>query len=69
VEEPVATMGSEDFSVYLKHVPRGAQFRFGLGAPGRKHMHLHNDQFDFNNDALPLGTAILARLARMIRTI
>ncbi len=62
VEAPGATMGSEDFAVYLEQVPRGAMFRVGLGVPGREPMRLHNDRFDFNDDALPVGAAVLARL-------
>jgi len=62
VEAPGATMGSEDFAVYLKHVPRGAFFRIGVKLPGRETMKLHNDRFDFSDDALPVGAAVLARL-------
>ncbi|MCF8062022.1 MAG: hypothetical protein K9M82_05855, partial [Deltaproteobacteria bacterium] len=62
VEAPGATMGSEDFAFYMKHVPRGALVRIGLGSPGREPMRLHNDRFDFNDDALPVGAALLAGL-------
>lgn len=62
VEAPGVTMGSEDFALYLEHVPRGALVRIGLGVAGREAMRLHNDRFDFNDDALPVGAALLARL-------
>lgn len=62
---PRPTMGSEDFAVYLEHVPKGAFFRVGLGVTGREPMTLHNDHFDFNDDALPAGAAVLAGFVLM----
>ncbi len=62
VEAPGLTMGSEDFALFLEQVPRGALVRIGLKEPGREAMRLHNDRFDFNDDALPVGAALLARL-------
>lgn len=62
VEAPGLTMGSEDFALFLEQVPRGALVRIGLKEPGREAMRLHNDRFDFNDEALPVGAALLARL-------
>jgi amidohydrolase/hippurate hydrolase len=62
IEAPGVTMGSEDFALYLERVPRGALIRIGLGVPGKEAMRLHNNRFDFNDDALPVGAALLARL-------
>lgn len=62
---PRPIIGSEDFAVYLEHVPKGAFFRIGLGVPGREPMTLHNDHFDFNDDALPVCVAVLAGFVLM----
>lgn len=51
------TMGSEDFSFFINHVGRGALLRLGLANPGEKELVLHNDCFDFNDEALPTGIA------------
>lgn len=59
LDRPV--MGSEDFSVYLEQVPYGAFFRLGLTPPGAEQMRVHNDHFNFNDDALPVGVAVLTQ--------
>jgi hippurate hydrolase len=55
------SMGSEDFSFMLLERP-GAYFRLGQGgaSDGR---FLHNACYDFNDEVLPLGAALFARLA------
>jgi hippurate hydrolase len=55
------SMGSEDFAFMLLERP-GAYFRLGQGgaAAGR---FLHNACYDFNDEVLPLGAALFARLA------
>jgi amidohydrolase len=53
------TMGSEDFSFYLKRVP-GALLRLGLG---KGWPALHSPEFDFNDEALEAGILTLAGLA------
>jgi amidohydrolase len=57
IERP--SMGGEDFSYYLEHVP-GAMFRLGCasaaGAPP-----LHSPEFDLDERALAIGAGILAR--------
>ncbi len=45
------TMSSEDFSYYLARYP-GAMFFLGMGEESPQ---LHNDRFDFNDDALKNG--------------
>jgi len=51
------TMGSEDFAFFINYVGRGALLRLGLTNPGEKELVLHNDCFDFNDEALPTGIA------------
>ena len=51
--------GSEDFSYYLSHVP-GLLARIGVGADCPA---LHHPSFDFADEAIPSGIAVLAGLA------
>jgi amidohydrolase len=61
VEEP--TMGGEDFSYYGHHVP-ACFFLLGLRTPGATHCpKLHQPDFDFADDAMPLGVRTLCELA------
>ena len=53
------SMGGEDFSFMLKALP-GADLRIGQG--GQDDSFLHNSQYDFNDDILPLGAALHASL-------
>jgi len=55
-------MSSEDFSVYLEKVSRGAFFRLGITNPGKEPLILHNDRFNFNDEAIPYGITILTQL-------
>jgi hippurate hydrolase len=54
------SMGAEDFSFMLQARP-GAYLRIGQGGQGG--CFLHSTRYDFNDDILPLGAALLARLA------
>jgi hippurate hydrolase len=54
-------MGSEDFSFMLLERP-GAYFRLGQGGAAAG-CFLHNARYDFNDEVLPLGAALFARLA------
>ncbi|MEZ5739583.1 MAG: M20 aminoacylase family protein [Burkholderiaceae bacterium] len=55
------SMGAEDFSFMLQQRP-GAYFRLGqAGLPGG--CFLHNTRYDFNDNILPLGATLYARLA------
>ncbi len=55
------SMGSEDFSFYLRQVP-GLFIDLGQGA-GSNTVPLHNERFDGDDRVLPTGAALLARLA------
>jgi amidohydrolase len=55
---PNASMGAEDFSEYLAHVP-GAMFRLGLGNP----TPLHAPNFNFTDEAIPVGVRVLTAFA------
>ena len=57
-----ASMGGEDFSAYLDHVP-GAMFRLGCASPGAEPTPLHTPRFDIDEKALGIGAKILARTA------
>ena len=57
------SMGAEDFSFMLQARP-GAYLRIGQGAEnGVGCNFLHNTHYDFNDDILPLGSALHASLA------
>jgi amidohydrolase len=53
------SMGAEDFSFMLQSRP-GAYLRLGQGGEGG--CFLHSTRYDFNDDVLPLGAALLASL-------
>ena len=57
-EIPDPTMGAEDFSLYLDHVP-GAMLRIGTGCPSL----LHTPRYDYGDTPLPVGIALFADLA------
>jgi hippurate hydrolase len=52
------SMGAEDFSFMLQARP-GAYLRLGQGSDNS---FLHNSRYDFNDDVLPLGSALHASL-------
>jgi hippurate hydrolase len=54
------SMGAEDFSFMLQVKP-GAYLRIGQGGEGS--CMLHNPRYDFNDEILPLGSALHASLA------
>ncbi len=54
------SMGAEDFSFMLQSKP-GAYLRIGQGGEGG--CFLHSTRYDFNDEILPLGAALLAGLA------
>lgn len=63
LERDQPTMGGEDFSFYGMHVP-ACFFFLGLKPPGVEHpAKLHTPEFDFNDDALPVGIEIMTKLA------
>lgn len=57
------TMGAEDFSYYAQRVP-GTIARLGVRNEALGFVHpLHHPRFDLDEDALPLGAALLADVA------
>ena len=56
---PLPSMGGEDFSGYLKHVP-GCLLRLGVAALDRPRHFLHSAHFDIDEAALAIGAKILA---------
>jgi amidohydrolase len=56
------SMGAEDFS-YMTATCPGAMFNLGVRPPGQPSRFLHNPEFDLDENALPIGAAILAESA------
>ncbi|AEG94637.1 M20 aminoacylase family protein [Ramlibacter tataouinensis] len=59
VRDMEPSMGAEDFSFMLQSKP-GAYLRIGQGGEGS--CMLHNSRYDFNDEILPLGSALHAGL-------
>jgi amidohydrolase len=57
------TMGAEDFS-FMAKTAKGAIFRLGVKPPGAEPRYLHTSTFDLDEEAMPIGAAILAETAR-----
>ena len=57
---PPLIMASEDFSFMLEKVP-GCYFNIGNGA-GEGSCEVHNPGYDFNDEALPIGATVFARI-------
>jgi len=55
------SMGAEDFSIYLKEVSKGALFRLGITDPGEQPLIIHSDNYNFNDEAIPVGVSVLAQ--------
>lgn len=62
--EAEVTLGSEDFAVFLEHVP-GSFFWLGSGPTENadKAYGLHHPKFNLNEDCLALGASLLAAVA------
>ena len=60
ITDPTPTMGGEDFSFMLLERPGAYVFLGQGGGPGG--CFLHNPNFDFNDDVIPLGAGYLAAL-------
>jgi amidohydrolase len=54
------SMGSEDFAVYLEHIP-GTMFRLGAAGEDGRWSGLHTPTFDVDERCLVIGARILAR--------
>lgn len=60
VENP--SMGTEDFGIFLEHVP-GCFYQAGVANPAKTPtVSLHNSQFNIDEDALPLLSAVHAKV-------
>ena len=60
-------MGAEDFS-YMTRMAPGAMFSLGTRHPGGRERYAHTPDFDIDEDALPIGAAVLAETAlRLLR--
>lgn len=57
------SMGAEDFG-YMSQAAPGAIMRLGIRTPGGPPRHIHSAMFDLDEDALPVGAAVLAETAR-----
>ncbi len=55
-------MGAEDFSLYLQKVSEGAFIRVGVTPEGQEPVPLHNGSFNFDDQALERGMALLAQI-------
>lgn len=63
INKPLPSLGGEDFAYMLNERP-GAYIHMGTG--DEKHSHgLHSTHFDFNDAAIPMGGALLARIAEL----
>ena len=54
-------MSSEDFSEYLAKIP-GSIIRVGIRDENHN-VSLHNQQFDFNDEVLPLAVSVITNMA------
>jgi hippurate hydrolase len=57
-------MGSEDFGLFMEHVP-GCYVRYGAQVAGREGYPAHSSRFDFDEAALITGADWLAAIARL----
>ena len=60
-------MGSEDFS-YMTQLAKGAMMRLGVTPAGGQARPAHSATFDIDEEALPVGAAVLAEAARRFVT-
>lgn len=57
-----AAMGAEDFG-FMSRASKGAMFNVGVRVPGGPDKFLHHPEFDIDESALPVGSAMLAETA------
>ncbi len=63
VEDTEQSLGGEDFSWYLEHVP-GAMARLGVRTPGERHARdLHQGDFDADEHAITVGVELFTAAA------
>ena len=56
------TLGAEDFGSLMENCP-GAMFTIGVQKEGHEDFPLHHPQFDLDERALPIGTAVIVEIA------
>ena len=56
-----SVMSSEDFSDILSQVGEGAFVRLGITKEGAPLHHIHTEEFDFNDEAIVYGIALLVK--------
>jgi len=59
---PEASLGAEDFALYLQHAP-GMMFRLGVGKPQGPNYPLHHPKFEADESAIITGVITLAYAA------
>jgi amidohydrolase len=65
VREP--SMGGEDFA-FMAQASKGAMMNLGVKEPQGEPRYVHHPQFDLDEEALPIGAAMLAETAlRFVR--
>ncbi len=64
VDSRFACMGGEDFSYYLEKIP-GCLVRLGAQKDGLEGIPAHSSTFDFDENALGIGAAFMAEVARL----
>ncbi|MFG2558300.1 amidohydrolase [Streptomyces sp. NPDC048496] len=63
IEDTEQSLGGEDFSWYLEHVP-GAMARLGVRTPGdTRHLDLHRGDFDADEEAITVGVELFTAAA------
>lgn len=65
VDLGTANMGGEDFAYYMEHVP-GCYVRIGSQLTGHENFPAHSSKFAFDEEALAVGAAYFACLARHV---
>ena len=64
VDTQFASMGGEDFSFYLEKIP-GCLVRLGAQKAGLESIPAHSSTFDFDEEALGIGSTFMAETARL----
>lgn len=63
IEDTEQSLGGEDFSWYLEHVP-GAMARLGVCTPGdTRRLDLHRGDFDADEEAITVGVELFTAAA------
>ena len=61
IDQLESVMSSEDFSDILSQVREGAFVRLGVTKAGSPLHHIHTEEFDFNDEAIVYGIALLVK--------